>query len=861
MNPVAGPSNYAMKRRNSENHGQEAMRGMGPARLGTAPRVTVEAANKVKRRRVPEDQRRRVESSCDRCKVRKIRCIRPKETDGKGPCAACAQGSFDCETTLPRKQRLYLSAEQLDQGYATALAILRKLYPERDLSTLDDLTQLATECEADVPASAGGVEPATTSTGAPGQELTLLDARSSLSCAARPPGNDGATWRIPEGRLLPAPMGGFHYVGPASSIYFAMTVRQLVGKTDLVSMAAADGDLFGRMIKAAEFTSFRVSQALEAKIEGHPATNAANDEETHSTEYTLPPFHNPPTGNSDGATPRSILRNGRWRSMLPTREVSDRLVQAFFDRVHPNFTLFHRGSFHMQYESIWSPSGETAAAIDPGWVCALMMVLVLGALTLETEGYAGAGAIQQQYLTIVLRDGLPRLSLMASVPNVQALMLLALYQHNAGERNTAWMLIGQAARTAVALGMHRDGDTANFDPIERNTRRTVWWVLYIFEQALSFVLGRPSATNIIDVTARLPDEDMTDGRDLPPEHFVYSSQLAELSIRVKRLSASISVGYDQPDLLARNTVAAERLRQQLDSWLEGLPPHLQPSAYFATKRHRRAVMLLHIHHDFVRSILGRPFLLCKVNHEIDHQAESHSSLPPSIAHLADMAVKAARSSMGHLRSLGSHKLLEGQVWLDLLYVHHATFILGLPYLSRTEKAAVGSTTQYQTHRKVVSEMLLICQRMVIAPTYRILLNIAMQFAYIVGMGPEETDVVSPLSTRSIHAPSGFTPQSDVHDSGQSHAQVTSDQSMYAWDQLFGPLPSRQSSPRGVFADLYNYGLDSEPNAEVSVPWDFFNLSALTSHDQAIPLDLTGENQAGVDLGVASIDPLDKLSSG
>ncbi|THU87128.1 hypothetical protein K435DRAFT_867581 [Dendrothele bispora CBS 962.96] len=124
---------------------------------------------------------------------------------------------------------------------------------------------------------------------------------------------------------------------------------------------------FKRYLKATECTSFRISQALEARIRGHPATNVTEDEQSPLGTNILSQKHKP------------------LSDILPERTLPDRLVGAFFVRVHPNFPIFHRKTFFIRYKAIWSPTSSSSTHLDPepGRVCALMMTLVLGAQTLE----------------------------------------------------------------------------------------------------------------------------------------------------------------------------------------------------------------------------------------------------------------------------------------------------------------------------------------------------------------------------------------------------------------------------------------------------------------------------------------------
>ena len=93
------------------------------------------------KRRVSDAHRQRVSVSCDRCKTRKIRCIRiPGNGDA---CAACAQLSLSCEATLPRKQRVYASYDQLQLRYRLLDTLIKKLYPDENVDSIEGIRSLA----------------------------------------------------------------------------------------------------------------------------------------------------------------------------------------------------------------------------------------------------------------------------------------------------------------------------------------------------------------------------------------------------------------------------------------------------------------------------------------------------------------------------------------------------------------------------------------------------------------------------------------------------------------------------------------------------------------------------------------------
>jgi hypothetical protein len=512
--------------------------------------------------------------------------------------------------------------------------------------------------------------------------------------------------------------------------------------------------------------------------------------------------------------------------MLPERTTADRFVQTFFSKVHPNFCIFHRGSFQVKYESIWH---QHASLPEPGWICVLFMIFVLGAQASSKGDSPRSTDIQSRYLKIVIRGGLQRLFLTATLANVQALLLLSLYQRNAGERNTAWMLLGHAARMAIGLGIQRDGQNGNFDPIERNTRRIVWWQLHLYEQDMSLELGRPCATQTIDVSAALPDDTITDGGDLPPDYLGHAIELARLSARVKRFVAAKSADYDKADELRQARSMLDMLERELSSWRSGLPLHMLPTYHFAVKKHRRTVIMLHVLYHHIRSVLGRPYLLGSTHLALQIPFSAQPYDTSIIEEPAQMALDSARDVLNLLMDLADNALLEGEMWHDFYYGHHASLVLSLPFLARPQ-------AQPALHRGLVSTFLNLSRKTQLAPTYRILINVSIQFAKLVGITPDDDPSRPPSPTMQ---PRELSPSFNLpaHDPWSSIDYTQPEQPM-TLEQLLGvgPMPSVHTGlpqpNQDMSSDLYSFGYgqatelntsaDSGQNLQMTPwEWDFF----------------------------------------
>ncbi|KAK1921080.1 nucleus protein [Papiliotrema laurentii] len=748
----------------------------GPSRLhGASMPRNLELHPPVRRRRVPDELRQRSENSCDRCKKRKRKCVR---ADDASQCAACEEAGDECRTTLPRKRKA--AGSEASARYALLDSIVRKIYPEEDVESVEGLASLARRLGASV-----GLDTVEMDETRPRASPEAVDIRADMTT-----GGDIPKTLLPEGWLVPAPRGGYHYVGPSSLISFARDARRLVAKSKILNQPTYDEEGMRRYVHASEFTNYKVSHSLEANIENHPAMVAATSEAARSVASEPSPH-----GSGVAASPGDICSTHRV--------LSHQLVNAYFDRVHPNFPVLHRGAFQVQYER---KSVKTQLAGDPGWACTLYMVYVLGAQAMEKD-LALARQVQEQYLSLVVPEGLGRITLTSTLSNIQALLLLALYQHNAGERNTAWSLTGHAVRIAVAMGLHRDGEHHDFDPFDRNIRRSVWWTLHVFEQYLSLALGRPSFTDAIVSDAKLPEVSFETGLGLPAGYLAHCVSLSWFVTRIKQTVAIASASYSDPPRLSDLSPTVLGIHGDLIAWKKSLPLEMSLGQRFDSPTHRRLVVILLISADYLESVLCRPFLLCRVDRELSGQ-----SVPAVIEEIAEHTISAAHAAAIKLLLLEDHGLLEGSVWLDFYAVQHCIMITSLHLLGRPHDP------EGESLRDDVLRLFAASERIDLAPTYRLTMKVAYQLACIAGVvsdGLRADQRVERSGEEPVVPTMTSIPVSMSRDSGQYTFKGMPD------------LPDR--SEADLFADflsLNNQGND----AEVFADWNFFDMPEFTGLD-------------------------------
>jgi hypothetical protein len=445
-------------------------------------------------------------------------------------------------------------------------------------------------------------------------------------------------------------------------------------------------------------------------------------------------FSRPPlfAGSAGGHAATTRSRTTTLLSVLPSKDVADTFVEAYFDQVHPSYLLFHRNTFQARYESLFANPNLLMRDAEPGWLCCVSMILVFGAQALQDRDKKHAVQIQRYYLDLV-QARLHQLISATTLVNVQALLLLQLYQHNCTERNSAFMLLGCASRMAMALGMHREGTTGGFDEMEREVRKRVWWTAYMFEQSQCAILGRPCAIDDTEVNVSFPNENMLDeGDSVPTGYIEYSVGLTKLMSDIRRKIYASPHGPGKGDY-PQVSIAIQFLLD-LDSWHHSLPPPLRLECLSLHPKHRRAVMLLHVQFHHIQALVSRPFILHKVSVQLARKLGKHvrsqdlDKEEMSLSHACGIYSKKAAILLHQLITEG---LFDGVSWLDAYYIYHAVFILSLDFLARPWDEL--DTPEDGVRKKAVRDVMDALQNVRLCPTFSILTQVSMQLAKIVGI--------------------------------------------------------------------------------------------------------------------------------
>lgn len=597
----------------------------------------------------------------------------------------------------------------------------------------------------------------------------------------------------PSERLYPNTEGVMSYLGPSSSFEFMVVLRRLVAH------------IAKRASLQEPFSSGRESMAIENGFEDSnqdsdgPGQNSSDqgalDVSTTQPEAAMAMpistqnMDNPRSSNgtarnlSSGPSPHgedgpcSIITS--TRDSLPSRDVSDMLVEAFFDYVHGNYVIFHRGLFQMHYERLFlspedrdsdmDPADGSNKEIDKGWICCIYMVFDFGYQALKHRRPRQAPALHQSYVKLA-QNHLHEVLNTTSLSNVQALLLMQLHHHNSGARNASWMLLGCACRMAISMGMHREGARGGFSPIVRELRRRVWWTMYTFEKQASLILGRPSAIpEDGEVDVRLPDENYMDGKTYYQSGLLSNMlALTDILIRIRKslfaaADAASDTGGDSSRIPGLDADTARSIISQLDSWFRGLPSNHQPQSNAKGSHDYRAAHLLHLVYYHAKQVATRSYLLERLEAEVDFQDDPSKlrvySSDSDRMELSTVCLDAAVSSALVLERLWESNQVDGVAWLDIYWAYHSGVMLMIDLLrerhqgcQRTDNTTVGQPTT-QAHfatksRETAKRLLEILRKVSLCKTMRVLADVTLALAKVAGVSLEDggehlSDIIPP----------------------------------------------------------------------------------------------------------------------
>ena len=168
------------------------------------------------------------------------------------------------------------------------------------------------------------------------------------------------------------------------------------------------------------------------------------------------------------------------------------------------------------------------------------------------------------------------------ITSLQAVLFMVIFLQSSTNPSTCHSYIGIALRSSLRMGLHRNF-ISNFSPIERETRRQIFWIVRKLDTSVSALLGLPEILSSDDIDQELPlevdDEFITRDAVLPmPAGKLSLIAASNAHTRLMHILARVTK-YIYPIQELKQCVQETwkgRIERDLQEWLGRLPMALRP---------------------------------------------------------------------------------------------------------------------------------------------------------------------------------------------------------------------------------------------------------------------------------------------
>ena len=260
---------------------------------------------------------------------------------------------------------------------------------------------------------------------------------------------------------------------------------------------------------------------------------------------------------------------------------------------------------------------------------------------------------------------------------------MIIFLQSSAKLATCYSYIGVALRSAIRMGLHRS-IMRNFNPIELETRKRIFWQIRKMDFYVAAMLGLPMMLSEDDIDQELPqeidDEFITAERILPmPAGRTAFIAATNAHTKMTRILQKV-VRYIYPlkgfEQTPENTSGSysvshtkiREIEQDLQAWMESLPTALRPGGS-ATLGLSRVQQLLRMAYAHVQMMLYRPFLHYVANSHHGGRVDKRSYA------CAAACVSVSRNIVHITAEMKRRDLLIGSYWFTMYTTFFAILTL------------------------------------------------------------------------------------------------------------------------------------------------------------------------------------------
>ncbi|KAJ5654720.1 hypothetical protein N7490_001723 [Penicillium lividum] len=189
------------------------------------------------------------------------------------------------------------------------------------------------------------------------------------------------------------------------------------------------------------------------------------------------------------------------RPPAPTDTEGLKYIRIYMETMHNHMPYLDSGEIYRTHKERLHPFEPTRSA---RWKFSkLFMVYAIGAATSRVTETSQPSITANDLFRTALRLK-PSVTELRSLQSIEAMMLLIMYNLRIPDSSNIWYMIGVAMRTAIDLGLHREDNYLGLKPDEAQSRRCVFWSIYVMDRSIARLLDRPFNIAEHDIDVGLP---------------------------------------------------------------------------------------------------------------------------------------------------------------------------------------------------------------------------------------------------------------------------------------------------------------------------------------------------------------------
>ncbi|EFQ34216.1 fungal specific transcription factor domain-containing protein [Colletotrichum graminicola] len=222
---------------------------------------------------------------------------------------------------------------------------------------------------------------------------------------------------------------------------------------------------------------------------------------------------------------------------LPTKELADDLVEAYFVHVNRGFPIVNESQFMKKYNNV--DSGSDTIRSRPLSLLLLNSILLVGAHVLSPQR-EDVKALKPIFFKRAKALFDCRFEQHRETYLQAALLLTWQCDDLEDVVSNSWYWVGCAVRTAFGMGIHRDATPSCLNIMDKLLWTRLWWTLYQFDVLVSMSHGRPQAINLDDSDVpMIAEHHLTDTPETETAFVIHHTRLCIIFSEAMRKRVSL----------------------------------------------------------------------------------------------------------------------------------------------------------------------------------------------------------------------------------------------------------------------------------------------------------------------------------